>query len=105
MPSDAANSIRGRRSRGRDEALKLEFRQCEVATPDSSEEGRICLANGIVFAVLARLGGDVSDDKGWYLLTGFGPCEQEGIIFKTLDEAGEWIRDRIAADWPHQGGP
>jgi hypothetical protein len=76
-------------------ALELEFQDCKIATLDGSEEGRICLADGIVFAVLARLGSDSADDQGWYLLTGFGRCEQEGIIFQTLDEAGNWIRDRI----------
>jgi hypothetical protein len=103
MPFAAANSIRGRPRGRRDDPLTLEFRPCEVATGDGSEEGGICLANGIVFAVLARLRSDSSDDQGWYLLTGFGPCEQEGIIFKTLDEAGEWMRERIVADGTHRG--
>src|SRR5689334_283707 len=76
-------------------ALELEFQDCKIATLDGSEEGRICLADGIVFAVLARLASDPADDQGWYLLTGFGPCEQEGIIFQTLDEAADWIRARI----------
>jgi hypothetical protein len=82
--------------------LNLEFRECKIATSDGSEEGRICLADGIVFAVLARLGSDSPDDQGWYLLTGFGPCEQEGIIFQTLDESARWIRDRIAESWGQQ---
>jgi hypothetical protein len=82
--------------------VNLEFRECNVATLDGSEEGRICLANGIVFALLARLVNDPPDDQGWYLLTGFGPCEQEGIIFQTLDEAADWIRDRIAENLGQQ---
>jgi hypothetical protein len=82
-------------------ALELEFQDCKIATLDGSEEGRICLADGIVFAVLARLASDSADEQGWYLLTGFGPCEQEGIIFQTLDEAADWIRARIVENRDH----
>jgi len=84
----------GQQQRG--EGLELEFQDCQIATLDSSEEGRICLADGIVFAVVARMVSGSTDDDGWYLLTGFGPCEQEGIIFQTLEDAARWIRDRIA---------
>ncbi|GJE42076.1 hypothetical protein [Methylobacterium soli] len=33
---------------------------------------------------------------GWFLHTGFGPCDAEGLVFHTLAEAREWILHRYA---------
>ncbi len=60
---------------------------------------------GQLVSVLARLDGDAHDPamKSWWNLeAGFGPCQAVGDnLFKTLDEAGAWARERIAARIPH----
>jgi hypothetical protein len=46
-------------------------------------------------AVLSRLDGDIHDAdlKGyWHLEAGFGPCRDDGLLFKTEEAISAWVR-------------
>ena len=73
----------------------FEFQSRRLATPDGSEEGVLCMRDGVLFAILAPAGA-VGEEPGWYLHLGFGPCDREGLIFRNLNEAGEWLEQAIA---------
>jgi hypothetical protein len=70
----------------------LDFQFCRIAAPRGSEDGCICVYHGIVYALLVRMSNEAGDDQGWFLAHGFGPCDREGLIFASVEEAGEWIR-------------
>jgi hypothetical protein len=72
----------------------FEFQSCRLATRDGSEGGVLCVRDGVLFAILAPAGSD--EQPGWYLHLGFGPCDREGLIFRNLNEAGEWLERAIA---------
>jgi hypothetical protein len=62
-----------------------------IATSTGSEDALLCAVEGVVYALLvpvAKNGG-----QAWFLHTGFGCCEQEGLIFDTLDDASRWIAE------------
>ena len=79
-------------------ATKFEFQSCRIATITDSEEACLVLADGIVMAVLVRLDADATIKPGWYLQTGFGPCDQEGVVFETLEAAAAWVDQNLAAN-------
>jgi hypothetical protein len=53
------------------------------------------MRDGVLFAILAPAGA-ADEEPGWYLHLGFGPCDREGLIFRNLNEAGEWLEQAIA---------
>lgn len=73
----------------------FEFQSCRLATRDGSEEGVLCMRDGVLFAILAPAGA-ADEEPGWYLHLGFGPCDREGLIFRNLNKAGEWLEQAIA---------
>ena len=78
-------------------AISIEFQSCRIATIKGSEEACLVLADGIVMALLVRLDGGATIKSGWYLQIGFGPCNQEGVVFETSVAAAAWIEQRLAA--------
>jgi hypothetical protein len=44
----------------------FEFQLCRLATRDGSEEGVLCMRDGVLFAILAP-GGAAEEEPGWYL--------------------------------------
>jgi hypothetical protein len=89
--------------------VTIELRPCRVATSESSEEGCLVVANDVIAALLVRLDDETAGEKGWFLQIGFGPCNEEGLLFTTLDDAGKWAAQRLEADWgkptsPHSMG-
>ena len=77
-----------------------------VRNDGGSHEGRLVLANGDLIAVFVRVTaeeatGGGSQAGGWFLEAGFGPCGTLMIsghpIFATLDDAVEWVRQRLQA--------
>ena len=76
-------------------AVSIEFQTCRIATIGSSEEACLVLADRTVAALLVRLDGEGASERGWYLQIGFGPCEQEGVVFETLEGAAAWVDQRI----------
>jgi len=65
--------------------------------PSDSEEACLMLADGVVMAVLVRLDRDAPDEPGWYLQVGFGPCDQEDLLFESTEAAAAWVEQRLAA--------
>ncbi len=78
----------------------ISFQAIPILIDGHDTQGQLVLFDGQLVAVLARLDGDAHDPamKNWWNLeAGFGPCEAVGDnLFKTLDEAGAWVRQRIA---------
>jgi hypothetical protein len=74
---------------------EIDFEPCKIASAHAPEEGRIARLNGVLVALLVSLReGDQA--PGWYLLHGYGPCEQEGLIFPSLPEASKWIKQKAS---------
>jgi hypothetical protein len=71
----------------------LEFQSCRLATRDGSEEGVLCMRDGVLFAILAPAGA-ADEEPGWYLYLGFGPCNREGLVFRNLNEVGDGLSRR-----------
>jgi hypothetical protein len=92
MPARALASMR---ELGALYMASFEFQSCRLATRDGSEEGVFCMGDGVLFAILAPAGA-ADEEPGWYLHLGFGPCAREGLIFRNLNEAGEWLEQAIA---------
>src|SRR4051812_2272919 len=73
------------------------FQPDRLATKDGCEEACLIRVADALAAVLVRLE-ELQDDGtrevGWYLETGFGPWNQEGLGFSTLDEAEQWVRTK-----------
>ena len=78
--------------------MATKFESCRIATLADSEEACLVLADGIVMAVLVRLNADATSKPAWYLQTGFGPCDQEGVVFETLEAAAAWVDQNLAAN-------
>ena len=78
----------------------ITFQAIPILIDGHDTQGQLVLFDGQLVAVLARLDGDAHDPamKSWWNLeAGFGPCEAMGDnLFKTLDEAGAWVSQRIA---------
>ena len=78
--------------------IDLMLQPIPVMTGSRDHEGRLVLANGQLAAVLVRLADEVhgADRGGWFLETGFGPCDGPAHpVFESLDEAQAWVRGRI----------
>jgi hypothetical protein len=76
-----------------------------VDTGSADEEGRLVLAGGRLVAVLLRLEDNIhGDDCGaWFLEAGFGDLAGENRLFPTLEDAAEWLRQRLGGS--HQSEP
>ena len=78
----------------------ITFQAIPILIDGHDTQGQLVLFEGQLVAVLARLDGNAHDPamKSWWNLeAGFGPCDAKGDnLFKTLDEAGAWVRQRIA---------
>lgn len=70
-----------------------------LATSRGSEEGHLLEADGCIVGVLAHIPSEEGVDGGWWLEAGFGPWNQEGLVFPTIDEAEKWARSCIPAGW------
>ncbi len=79
----------------------ISFQAIPILIDGHDTQGQLVLLDGQLVAVLARLDGDAHDPamKSWWNLeAGFGPCQAiEDNIFQTLDEAGAWVRHKVAA--------
>jgi hypothetical protein len=77
----------------------ITFQAIPILIDGHDAQGQLVLFDEQLVAVLARLDGDAHDPamKSWWNLeAGFGPCDAKGDnLFKTLDEAGAWVRQRI----------
>jgi hypothetical protein len=70
----------------------IAFEPVRTATHDASEMAHLVRFNESIVALL------LPAETGWFLQMGFGPCEQEGLIFQTLSAAEFWVRSCLKAD-------
>ena len=72
-----------------------------LATKEGLEEAQLVLAEEGILAILARAEAAESTEGCWYLQTGFGPCEAEGVLFPDLGAVETWVRQRLHEhpDW------
>ena len=72
-----------------------------LATKEGLEEAQLVLAEGGILAILVRADAAESTEGCWYLQTGFGPCEAEGVLFPDLGAVETWVRQRLHEhpDW------
>src|ERR671933_124331 len=72
-----------------------------LATKEGLEEAQLALAQGGILAILVRADAAESTDGCWYLQTGFGICEEEGVLFPDLGAVKTWVRQRLHEhpDW------
>src|SRR5919202_1649127 len=79
-----------------------------LATREGLEEAQLVLAEGGILAILVRADAAESTAGCWYLQTGFGPCEAEGILFPDLAAVETWVQQRLHEhpDWavPYRSG-
>jgi hypothetical protein len=78
-----------------------------VATGSADKEGTLVLADGQLLAVLVHLADEIhGDDRGaWFLEAGFGNLAGLACLFPTLEEAVEWICQRLELDQGPVPGP
>lgn len=69
--------------------LHVRFQPVTAATHQGYEPAQLVWANQHLTALLLRA------EVGWFLQTGFGACEGEGLLFSTLEAAEDWVRTRM----------
>lgn len=79
----------------------ISFQPIPILIDGHDTQGQLVLVDGQLVAVLSRLDGEAHDPdaKGqWHLEAGFGPCQETGgSVFRTLEDASAWVRERITA--------
>lgn len=84
------------------------FEPIQVVTDGGAREGRLALIEHRLIAVFVQVppeeAGEGAAPCGWFREAGFGPCSDlmtvNPPVFGTLDEAAEWIRDRVDTGLP-----
>lgn len=77
---------------------RLDRFRTPVLTGSTDTDGCLLLSEGRLCAVLVRLAEDHGRLAGrWHLEAGFGPCESRGEVFANLEEAEDWVRERLSA--------
>ena len=76
--------------------MRLTLQPTRVGVGDDGE-GRLVYADGVLGAVLVRLGAIHGPQTGWWFLeAGFGRLDtRRPPTFKDLDEAQGWIEQRL----------
>lgn len=71
--------------------LQLRIEPIRTLTNESSEAGQLVWLGGRLAALI------VEAEGGWYLHTGLGPFEGEGLIFPSVLEIEDWVRANLLA--------
>ncbi|WP_331288856.1 MULTISPECIES: hypothetical protein [Methylobacteriaceae] len=71
--------------------LQLKIEPIRTITNESSEAGHLVWLGGRLAALI------VEADGGWYLHTGLGPFEGEGLVFPTVLAIEDWVRTNLLA--------
>ena len=88
---------------------EISLQSIPVMIDGGSHEGRLVLSNGHLAAVLTHVPpketvGEQGRAGGWFLEAGFGPCggmmTLRPEVFASLEEAVEWVRGRLEAEFP-----
>ncbi len=80
------------RGRGLDEhrPVAVSFTEVCAVTRQGSEDAHLVFVDQCLAAVL------LPAEQGWYMQTGFGPCDHEAMFFDTLSSAADWVQERFA---------
>ena len=72
-----------------------------LATKEGLEEAQLVLVEGGILAILVHADAAGGTERCWYLQTGFGPCEAEGVLFPDLGAVETWVRQHLQEhpDW------
>ncbi|WP_339160278.1 hypothetical protein [Methylobacterium bullatum] len=74
---------------------------------DSESEENACLgiSDGRVVAILVRSSEfeNYAEQTRWYLDKGFGSCDQQGLMFPSLDAAKSWITTQLSINYMYGG--
>lgn len=79
----------------------LRLRPVEILTDSGDNDGRLVLTKGRLVAVLVQLADQAHAELvgSWFLEAGFGPCGTvTAPVFKSLDEAQDWIAARLECE-------
>lgn len=76
---------------------QIVFSRTKVGHQSSEEEGCLGIVCNSIVAVLICLKKENDPDSSseWYLESGFGPCDRQGLLFPSLEAAGIWILDQL----------
>jgi hypothetical protein len=76
----------------------IDLQPIPVRTGCNDRIGRLVLIDGQLVAILVRLDDEIhqADEGKWFLELAFGPLQGKET-FENLDEAKEWIKERVAA--------
>ncbi len=79
------------------ELLIVEFEPARLPMQKGDEEAALVRVGGRLAAVLVKLTGtkDEELENTWFLQSGFGPWDEEGLTFQTLDRARVWIWSKL----------
>ncbi len=77
--------------------LDVVFQSTSVGISETKEPACLGMVGEHILVILISSTDTNSEQKNalWYLEAGFGPCDQQGIMFETLDDASSWIRSRL----------
>jgi PAS domain S-box-containing protein len=77
------------------------FQLTRLATRRGGEEACLVHVGNRLAAVLVHLDGTAGEEHEdtWFLEVGFGPWDQQALIFATWVEAEDWIRARLPPSW------
>jgi hypothetical protein len=75
----------------------IRFESVSAAGRYVKVEAQLVWADDDLIAVLVPVEG--GSQKGWFPLLGLGPCDVEGVYFRTLDAARLWAESRIPLEW------
>jgi hypothetical protein len=79
---------------------EIEFTPTLVSLDGGQCEARLAFSEGALVAVFTRVPEGGAECEGWFREAGFGPCGDlftvPPAIFATLDQARDWISEKIA---------
>lgn len=79
---------------------KITFSYTKVGYKNSEEDGCLGMIADSIVAVLIRPKQISAENtcQEWYLESGFGPCDRQGLLFPSLEAAGIWILNQLDSD-------
>jgi hypothetical protein len=75
----------------------IRFEAIRIGRPPAAEDAMLGLADDHVLVVLVPISGeDIPPEcAGWFLQSGFDPCDQEGLFFSNLAVAENWMLNQL----------
>jgi hypothetical protein len=75
----------------------IRFEAIRIGRPPAAEDAWLGLADDHVLVVLVPISGEdiPPESAGWFLQSGFDPCDQEGLFFPNLAMAESWMLYRL----------